>query len=122
LVLFEAPCVFRTAGIAALDAAGIPWRIAFTSPSLAGLWAAVEAGLGISPRTTVHLPNWLKVLGKPYKLPKLPSIDLSLDDHGRPLTPAAMRLKEILTDTIPAGLSELRRASPSVRQRGSSAT
>jgi hypothetical protein len=68
------------------------------------------------------LPNWLKVLGKPYKLPKLPSIDLSLDDRGRPLTPAAMRLKEILTDTIPAGLSEFRRASPSVRQRGSSAT
>jgi len=48
LVLFEAPCVFRKAGIEALDAAGIPWRITFTSPSLAGLWAAVDAGLGIS--------------------------------------------------------------------------
>jgi DNA-binding transcriptional LysR family regulator len=115
LVLFEAPCVFRKAGIAALDAAGIPWRIAFTSPSLAGLWAAVEAGLGISPRTTAQLPDWLKVLGKPYKLPKLPSIDLSLYDRGRPLTPAAMRLKQILTDTIPAGLSEFRRASASGR-------
>jgi len=115
LVLFEAPCVFRKAGIAALDAAGIPWRIAFTSPSLAGLWAAVEAGLGISPRTTVHLPDWLTVLGKSHKLPKLPSIDLSLYDRGRPLTPAATRLKEILTDTIPAGLSELRRPSRPMR-------
>jgi len=107
--------VFRKAGIAALDAAGIPWRIAFTSPSLAGLWAAVEAGLGISPRTTVHLPDWLTVLGKSHKLPKLPSIDLSLYDRGRPLTPAATRLKEILTDTIPAGLSELRRPSRPMR-------
>jgi DNA-binding transcriptional LysR family regulator len=115
LVLFEAPCVFRKAGIAALDAAGIPWRIAFTSPSLAGLWAAVAAGLGISPRTTVHLPDWLTLLGKSHKLPKLPSVDLSLYDCGRPLTPAAMRLKEILTDTIPAGLSESRRPSPAVR-------
>jgi len=118
LVLFEAPCVFRTAGIAALDAAGIPWRIAFTSPSLAGLWAAVEAGLGISPRTTAHLPDWLQVLGKPYRLPKLPAIDLSLYDRGRPLTPAAMRLKQIVTDTIPAGLSEFRRALRPVRLAG----
>jgi DNA-binding transcriptional LysR family regulator len=121
LVLFEAPCVFRKAGIAALDAAGIRWRIAFTSPSLAGLWAAVEAGLGVSPRTTVHVPDWLTVLGKSTRLPKLPSVELSLYDRGRPLTPAALRLKEILTDTIPAGLSESRRASHQVRFVGSSA-
>jgi DNA-binding transcriptional LysR family regulator len=119
LVLFEAPCVFRTPAIAALDAAGIPWRIAFTSPSLAGLWAAVEAGLGISVRTTAQVPTWLKVLGRSYALPELPSIDLSLSDFGRPLTPAAMRLKAILTDTIPAGLSEIRHAAPS-RRAGSS--
>jgi DNA-binding transcriptional LysR family regulator len=105
LVLFEAPCVFRKAGIEALDAAGIPWRIAFTSPSLAGLWAAVDAGLGISPRTTAHVPQWLHVAGKGDKLPKLPSIDLSLYDRGRSLTPAATRLKQILTDTIPPSLS-----------------
>lgn len=105
LVLFEAPCLFRKAGIAALDAAGIPWRITFTSPSLAGLWAAVDAGLGISPRTTANLPKSLKVLGRPYRLPKLPAIDLSLHDRGRPLTPAAIRLKDILIETIPVSLS-----------------
>ncbi len=110
LVLFEAPCLFRKAGIAALDAAGIPWRIAFTSPSLAGLWAAVDAGLGISPRTTANLPKSLKVLGKPYKLPKLPNIDLSLHDRGSPLTPAVIRLKQILMDTIPSSVSGFRRA------------
>jgi hypothetical protein len=32
-----------------------------------------------------------------------------------------MRLKEILTDTIPPGLSEFRRASHSGRRRGSAA-
>jgi DNA-binding transcriptional LysR family regulator len=110
LVLFEAPCVFRKAGIEALDAAGIPWRIAFTSPSLAGLWAAVDAGLGISPRTTAHVPQWLHVAGKGDKLPKLPTIDLSLYDRGRSLTPAAARLKQILTDTIPPSLSANRRS------------
>jgi len=66
------------------------------------------------------LPDWLKVLGKADKLPKLPSIDLSLYDLGRPLMPAAMRLKEILTDTIPPGLSEFRRASSHSGRRGGS--
>src|SRR5262249_50317770 len=37
LVLFEPPCAFRQAAISALDAAGTPWRVTFTSPSLAGL-------------------------------------------------------------------------------------
>jgi DNA-binding transcriptional LysR family regulator len=114
LVLFEAPCVFRKAGIEALDAAGIPWRITFTSPSLAGLWAAVDAGLGISPRTTANLPKSLKTLGRPYRLPKLPRIDLSLHDGGRPLTPAAVHLRDILIDTIPSSVSAFRRAVPSV--------
>jgi DNA-binding transcriptional LysR family regulator len=115
LVLFEAPCLFRKAGIAALDAAGIPWRIAFTSPSLAGLWAAVDAGLGISPRTVANLPKSLKVLGRPYRLPKLPPIDLSLHDGDRPLTPAAIHLKDILIDTIPPSVSGFRRAARSAR-------
>jgi DNA-binding transcriptional LysR family regulator len=107
LVLFEAPCLFRKAGIAALDAARIPWRIAFTSPSLAGLWAAVDAGLGISPRTATNLPKSLKILSG---LPKLPAIDLSLHDGGRALTPATLRLKEILLETLPSSLSPRRHA------------
>jgi DNA-binding transcriptional LysR family regulator len=122
LVLFETPCLFRDAGIAALDAAGIPWRIAFTSPSLAGLWAAVDAGLGISPRTTANLPKSLRVLGRPDKLPKLPTIDLSLHVGGRTLTPAATHLKNILIDTIPSSISGFRRAAPSVRLHVSNAS
>jgi len=52
LVLFEAPCLFRTTAIAALDRAGLAWRVALTSPSLAGLWAATSAGLGLPPGMT----------------------------------------------------------------------
>ncbi len=35
----------------ALEKARIPWRLAFTSPSLSGVWAAVAAGLGVTVRT-----------------------------------------------------------------------
>ncbi len=51
LVLFEPPCTFRRLALEALDRAGIPWRVAFTSPSLSGLWAAAAAGLGVTVRT-----------------------------------------------------------------------
>ena len=51
LVLLDEPCSFRRAALSALDAAGIPWRIVLTSPSLAAVRAAVLAGLGITVRT-----------------------------------------------------------------------
>ncbi len=61
LAVFEQPCFFRAAAIAALDAAGLPWRIEFISPSLSGLWAAIDAGLGITVRTAVSAPAYLPI-------------------------------------------------------------
>ena len=99
LVAFEPPCVFRSAGIDALDAAGISWRLAFTSPSLAGLWAATGAGLGITLRSTVALPKTLTVL-KPGAsgLPTLPKVALTLCKTKA--DSAVNRLSEILRETI----------------------
>jgi DNA-binding transcriptional LysR family regulator len=108
LAVFDSPCFFREAAIAALDKAAIPWRIAFTSPSLPGLWAAVEAGLGITLRTTVGLPGSLVVLDEGSGFPPLPSIDLSLHDGGRQLAPATSHLKEILLDILAANLAAIR--------------
>ena len=101
LVAFEPPCVFRSAGIAALDAVGISWRLAFTSPSLAGLWAATEAGLGVTLRTAIGLPRSLTVL-KPASsgLPALPEVQLTLCRKKRAGTVAVNRLSEILRETI----------------------
>lgn len=101
LIAFEPPCVFRSAGIAALDTAGISWRLSFTSPSLAGLWAATEAGLGVTLRTIVGMPRTLAVL-KPVSsgLPKLPKVQLSLCKMKVDPAPAVKRLSEILRETI----------------------
>ncbi|MFX7938316.1 LysR substrate-binding domain-containing protein, partial [Acinetobacter baumannii] len=59
LIAFESPCRFRETATAALDRAGIPWRLAFTSPNLSGLWAATAAGLGVTIRTGLGLPPTL---------------------------------------------------------------
>jgi DNA-binding transcriptional LysR family regulator len=104
LAVFNPPCFFRETAIAALDRAGIPWHIAFTSMSLHGIWAAVDAGLGITLRTMTGLPNQLVVLDKKSRLPSLPMIDLTLHDGGRELTPAASLFKEILLETLTANL------------------
>jgi DNA-binding transcriptional LysR family regulator len=105
LVVYEAPCFFRQRALAALDKAGMPWRIAFTSPSLHGLWAAVEAGLGITLRTAVGLPATLHVLDD---LPPVadPALPVCVHDGGRALgpTPASLRAAIIATlaDKLPA--------------------
>lgn len=109
LAVFNPPCFFRETAIAALDRAGIAWHIAFTSLSLHGIWAAVDAGLGITVRTVTGLPNHLIALDKKSGLPSLPTIDLSLHDGGRELTPAASRFKEILLETLTANLPMFRK-------------
>lgn len=62
--MFDAPCLMRSAATQALDRAGIPWRIAFTSRSLNGVWAAVNAGLGVTVRTAAGLPPGLAPLAR----------------------------------------------------------
>jgi len=107
LIAFEPPCVFRSAGIAALDQAGLGWRLSFTSPSLAGLWAATEAGLGVTLRTGIGLPRSLTVL-KPASsgLPVLPKVQLTLCRKKRGGAAAVNRLAEILRETIAERTSE----------------
>jgi DNA-binding transcriptional LysR family regulator len=105
LAVLEAPCSFRAAAIAALDRAGIPWHIAFTTPSLSGLWAAVDAGLGVTARTVASVPDRLIALNQAVDLPSLPMAHLFLSSGGRELAPAAARFREILTDTLPLSLA-----------------
>jgi DNA-binding transcriptional LysR family regulator len=102
--MFEPPCLFRQMATAALDQAGAPWAITFTTPSLGGLWAAIRAGLGVTPRMDLVRPPGLVNVGEHAGLPALPEIKLCLHGAGRPLSPAAERLRETLLETCPFGL------------------
>lgn len=105
LAVLEAPCMFRQSALAALDRAGVAWRIAFTSPSLHGLWAALEAGLGVTLRTKACLPSGVRVLSPDAGLPALENRrGLCLHDGGRRSGAAASRLRAIITQTIPEHL------------------
>ncbi|AND67863.1 hypothetical protein ATSB10_04090 [Dyella thiooxydans] len=106
LVVLDAPCLVRRAAIDALDRAGIAWRIAFTSASLAGTWAAVTAGLGVSVRTPLGLPAGVRALtAKDAGLPALPTLGLALHRAEAEPPAAVARLAEILVGTLSPSLS-----------------
>jgi DNA-binding transcriptional LysR family regulator len=69
LAVLDSPCIFRATATAALDDAGIAWTIAYSSQNLAGLWAAVASGLGITLRTPIGMPPLLAVLPPESGLP-----------------------------------------------------
>lgn len=94
LAMLEAPCLMRDAAIAALTRARIAWRVAFTSPSLAGVWAAVGAGLGVTVRTAVGVPSSLRLRDD---LPALPGIGLDLHRADAAPAPVVERLDALIT-------------------------
>jgi DNA-binding transcriptional LysR family regulator len=101
LVVLDAPCLMRTAATQALDRAGVPWRIAFTSASLAGTWAAVKAGLGVSVRTPLGLPPDLRALdAHEADLPALPQLGLALYRSEADPEPAVARLAELIMQRL----------------------
>ncbi|NIG77306.1 LysR family transcriptional regulator [Klebsiella sp. Ap-873] len=97
LVVFDAPCILRRHAIEALDCAGIPWRIAFTSSSLNGLWAAARAGLGVTPRTQVGKPADLPVV---QTLPALPSLGICLPRASSEPNPIRDYLADIIEKQV----------------------
>ncbi len=101
LIAFDPPCTFRAAAVEALSATGREWRQVFSSPGLAGLWAAVTAGLGVTIRTTTGMPSHLRVLDPQQAgLPALGSVDLML--HTAEAAPSAPvgRLRDILLEML----------------------
>jgi len=78
LVLSPQPCIYRARALAALDKGKKPWRISYTSPSLAGTIAAVKAGLGITVLPANMLPSGIHPIRKEVILPELADAEIAL--------------------------------------------
>jgi DNA-binding transcriptional LysR family regulator len=101
LVALEAPCLLRRIACDQLDRHGIAWRIAFVTPSLAGLWAATAAGLGLALRTPVGRPPTVRILDPAeHGLPALPSLHLKLHRPQGHANPIADHLANILKQAL----------------------
>ena len=110
LVAFDRACLFFSAATEALDRANIRWRVAFTSPSLSGLWAAAAAGLGLTVRTRYGLPASVSAFeGRDLGLPALPSLPLSLVRATATPTPPVQQLASLILESVRAGSASLDR-------------
>ena len=78
LALFEPPCSFRSAALAALAAEGRKHEIVASSPSLSGLRAAAEAGIALTVRTRHQITGSLADVGAMLQLPALPEVAFAL--------------------------------------------
>lgn len=112
LVVFELPCLFRQSGAAALDAAGIGWRVAFSSPSLSSHWSAVAAGLGLTVRTPLGLKPPLRILGAREGLPPLPAIAVSVHTAEKQPDGAVRTLQAIATEALLGEMAAVRALWP----------
>jgi DNA-binding transcriptional LysR family regulator len=111
LVLFDHPCLFRQAALRALEAKRLRWRIALTTPSLAGMWAALRSGYGISVRTDHRLPAGICEVGKGLGLPGLSAIELRMLTASE-LSPAATDARDALDHVLRMRVVERQPALP----------
>lgn len=90
LAVISRPCKLMEVAVETMEAAGLPWRLAFVSRDLVAVQAAVEAGLGIGCIGRASVPAGALVLGAEDGLPALPESEIVLlaDGRDRALAPA----------------------------------
>ena len=97
LAVFEQGCLYRNRAINALETVGRAWHIAYTSPNVFGIQAAVSAGLGVSilPEAAI-LPDH-NVLGAGDGFPPITDTEVALVAAPE-ASAATRRLAELLAD------------------------
>ncbi|MBO1017927.1 LysR family transcriptional regulator [Achromobacter sp. SD115] len=95
LVAFPQGCIYRNRAIHALEAAGRHWRIAYESPNLMGLQAALTGGLGVALLERRCLLPDHQIIDA--ELPPVPPTELALclaDTVREPARQLAMAIRE----------------------------
>lgn len=75
---YQGACDFRQAAINALEQAGIPWQIVYSTNSLSALMAAARAGLAVTVRAYYAVSAGLTILTPPPIVPPLPTVNVVL--------------------------------------------
>ncbi|MFI6743264.1 LysR family transcriptional regulator [Nonomuraea sp. NPDC050451] len=80
VVLFSNTCAWRTSVLETMEGTGRRWRVAFESNSLAGVLAALRAGLGVAALLPANLEPAM-ACHDAAALPALPDVELGLARH-----------------------------------------
>jgi len=82
VAVFDKNCLYRQWALAALDNAGKPYRICYTSPSVSGVLAAVVAGMAVAPVGLSAVPSEVLILGEEHGVPPLPVSLIMVTHHA----------------------------------------
>ncbi len=99
-VIFPAPCGYRKTALDLLDRAGLPWRICYSSSSLASIQAAVLAGLGIGVLGKSSLLPGMKTLSDKTGLPSMPDIAIAIYSRKSPASALSRSFTAFLGEAI----------------------
>ena len=97
LVMNEQGCLYRTRMINAAEAAGRTWHMAYTSPNLSGIQAAVSVGIGVSILPEVAVLPEHRVLKRKDGFPAITNTEVALVAAPN-ASSATRRLAEVLRD------------------------
>jgi DNA-binding transcriptional LysR family regulator len=104
LIGFPAGCLYRTRAIHAIEAAGRSWHMAYTSSGLAGIQAAVAAGLGLSILSDMAIQAEHRILTAKEGFAPIDQTEVTLM-AAPDASPATLRLADHLAefcDTVQA--------------------
>lgn len=97
LIGFPAGCLYRARAIHALESAGRAWHMAYTSSSLAGIQAAVAAGMGLSIMSEMAIQADHRVLTARDGFAPIEKTELALM-ASPDASPATLRLADRLAE------------------------
>ena len=113
--LYEPGCVARSNTLAALDRARIRYRAAYSSASLSGLVATVDAGLSVIALARCSVPSRLAILGAEQGLPVIEPLEIVVARSAKSDRPtcdyfAAQMLQDLSVRGSPRETREAREA------------
>jgi len=97
LIGFPGGCLYRARAIHALESAGRAWHMAYTSSNLAGIQAAVAAGLGLSILSEIAIQADHRVLTAKDGFAPIDKTELALV-ASPDASPATLRLADRLAE------------------------
>ena len=100
LAVFPTECVFRKWSLEALDSVNRAYRVAYQSPSVAGILATVSAGLAVSILLASVVPKEFRVLGKEEGFPELPTAKIVIKHAPGPRSEAVDCMAQYLREGI----------------------
>lgn len=103
LAVYHGTCAFRSATFEALASQGRTARVAYSTLSMAGIRAAVSAGLAVSTLLRPTVPDEFRILGERDGFPALPSFGLLLIQATSRRSPAAEALAAHVVESFRSG-------------------